>query len=490
MALIKCYECSAEISDKASCCPNCGAPVMVHKHKCSKCGNMISEEPCPYCSNAQTDVNVNNVNLMENRTDLNDSDYNQQQQVVKKDNKSKIVWIVLILLAAVIIIAAFLITGHLSANKNEEIKTVDMGAVGNKITVDGTTAYVAGENKILVAYDFYGNFSECQSAAYGKSLKGCENPQLPTDETNDLPEEVVREIISFYGDIGGFWTSVEADHANMEFADTEPESLHYAGVMDSYFSVGDDDAAALVWGYCLKAYNDETTMGLLVLYDVIADDFEFTDVEDTADPNYSTVPSELYESVYEESDPYQDEAVSSYDDSYSEDKFNDNDSSSDIPLEAGKYTISHIFSPFSGWVKVSDSNGNYSDAWKSEEINNIKSFYEDSSPEFIEEEINAFEETFEAIQSNMYFDISDKWMKCYNIYNDFDLCKVIIDETTVYDNETDTSMGKHYTLQAEMYEVDEDGLPYYTYWGYDFLYYPDVNGIGVNMDNYKILFTL
>lgn len=58
MALIKCSECSAEISDKASCCPKCGAPVVVHKWRCSKCGNMISEEPCPYCSNAQTAINT------------------------------------------------------------------------------------------------------------------------------------------------------------------------------------------------------------------------------------------------------------------------------------------------------------------------------------------------------------------------------------------------------------------------------------------------
>ena len=31
MALIKCSECSAEISDKASCCPKCGSPVAVQK---------------------------------------------------------------------------------------------------------------------------------------------------------------------------------------------------------------------------------------------------------------------------------------------------------------------------------------------------------------------------------------------------------------------------------------------------------------------------
>lgn len=29
MALVKCPECSAEISDKAGCCPKCGAPIVV-----------------------------------------------------------------------------------------------------------------------------------------------------------------------------------------------------------------------------------------------------------------------------------------------------------------------------------------------------------------------------------------------------------------------------------------------------------------------------
>lgn len=299
MALIKCYECSAEISDKASRCPNCGAPVTAQKTEMSKIRQYNQRETVDNCSNSEKDANTS---MAENKISLDSLNQNQKHQAVKKDNKAKIVWVVLALLVATIIIVVFLVSGHLSNDKNNEIQTVDMGAMGNKITVDGTVAYVAGENKILVPYDFYGNFSECNSAAYSKSLKGCENPQLPTDETDNLPEEVAREIISFYGDIGGFWTSIEATHVNMEFADAEPQSLHYAGIMDSYFSTGSDDVAAFVWGYCLSSTNDETTMGLLVLYNVIADEFEFTDVEDTADPNYSTEPLDLYESVLDTND--------------------------------------------------------------------------------------------------------------------------------------------------------------------------------------------
>lgn len=306
MALIKCYECSAEISDKATYCPNCGAPVVVHKWKCSRCGNMISGESCPYCGNSKKDANKNTSNENENRSGLDSFDYNQNHQAIKKGNKAKTVWIVLVLMVAAIAIIAFWVNGYFS--NNDKNKTVDMGAVGNKITVDGTVAYVAGENKILVPYDFRGDFSTCNSEAYGKNLKGCENPRLPTDETNDLPEEVTREIISLYGETGGFWTSVEADHANIEIAGVESESLHYAGIMDNYFSVGDDGVADAVWGYCLDATSDTTTMGLLVLYDVIVDEFEFTDVEDTANPNYSTEP--VFDSSAESTSEIQEESQS------------------------------------------------------------------------------------------------------------------------------------------------------------------------------------
>ena len=33
MALIKCYECGKEISDKAPSCPHCGAPKLVAANK-------------------------------------------------------------------------------------------------------------------------------------------------------------------------------------------------------------------------------------------------------------------------------------------------------------------------------------------------------------------------------------------------------------------------------------------------------------------------
>ena len=40
MALIKCPECGAEVSDKAEACPKCGYPIriMYRSYVCKQCG--------------------------------------------------------------------------------------------------------------------------------------------------------------------------------------------------------------------------------------------------------------------------------------------------------------------------------------------------------------------------------------------------------------------------------------------------------------------
>ena len=42
MALIECYECGKEISDKAPSCPHCGAPQLVSKNKELKAKKLIN----------------------------------------------------------------------------------------------------------------------------------------------------------------------------------------------------------------------------------------------------------------------------------------------------------------------------------------------------------------------------------------------------------------------------------------------------------------
>lgn len=273
MALINCPECGKSISDQAKKCIHCGCPL--EKSTAVNSVEAFLSSSAHDADSNQQDANVKISHNLKNKR--------------KKEITFAVIGVLSIILVATIAVLLHILSGngYLLSDKSKEDNTVAMGAIGNKITVDGTVAYVAGENKILVPYDFSGNFSECNSAARGKHLNGCANPRLPTNETDELSEEVAREIISFYGDIGGFWTSVEADHASIEIVGAKPASRHYAGIMDDYFSIGRDGVADAVWGYCLDATNDTKTMGLLVLYDVIIDEFAFVDVEDTADSNYS-----------------------------------------------------------------------------------------------------------------------------------------------------------------------------------------------------------
>lgn len=50
MALVSCKECGKEISDTASVCPHCGAPVVKDIY-CQKCGTKVPENVsfCPEC---------------------------------------------------------------------------------------------------------------------------------------------------------------------------------------------------------------------------------------------------------------------------------------------------------------------------------------------------------------------------------------------------------------------------------------------------------
>lgn len=47
MALIKCSECGKEVSDKASACPNCGAPIIIE----------TSNKKCPKCESSNVFIN-------------------------------------------------------------------------------------------------------------------------------------------------------------------------------------------------------------------------------------------------------------------------------------------------------------------------------------------------------------------------------------------------------------------------------------------------
>lgn len=55
MALINCKECGKEISDTATVCPHCGAPVVKDVY-CRKCGTKIPEN-VQYCPNCGAGIN-------------------------------------------------------------------------------------------------------------------------------------------------------------------------------------------------------------------------------------------------------------------------------------------------------------------------------------------------------------------------------------------------------------------------------------------------
>lgn len=63
MALIKCPECGKEISDQASSCPSCGAPIKKGEKKfCQHCGAEIDKECviCPKCGKQVKELKSDN----------------------------------------------------------------------------------------------------------------------------------------------------------------------------------------------------------------------------------------------------------------------------------------------------------------------------------------------------------------------------------------------------------------------------------------------
>ena len=96
MALIKCSECSAEISDKAGHCPKCGAPVVAHKWRCPSCGNMINEDVCPYCGGGSNDIYSTDISG-------NESVISAQPEFVKKNKRYLGVLVTILVIAAVAI---------------------------------------------------------------------------------------------------------------------------------------------------------------------------------------------------------------------------------------------------------------------------------------------------------------------------------------------------------------------------------------------------
>lgn len=72
MALITCSECGKEVSDKATACPNCGAPLNnSHEKKfCKHCGEEIDKDcvVCPKCGKQVEELKSENQNIVINNS--------------------------------------------------------------------------------------------------------------------------------------------------------------------------------------------------------------------------------------------------------------------------------------------------------------------------------------------------------------------------------------------------------------------------------------
>ena len=77
MSLIKCTECEKEVSDQATSCPNCGAPINTDAQKkfCKHCGEKIDKDCiiCPKCGKQVEQLNDSSKNIVINNNNNNNS---------------------------------------------------------------------------------------------------------------------------------------------------------------------------------------------------------------------------------------------------------------------------------------------------------------------------------------------------------------------------------------------------------------------------------
>ena len=69
MALVSCPECGREVSEKATACPNCGAPLNGKKF-CKHCGEKIDNDcvVCPKCGKQVEQLNDSSKNIVINNS--------------------------------------------------------------------------------------------------------------------------------------------------------------------------------------------------------------------------------------------------------------------------------------------------------------------------------------------------------------------------------------------------------------------------------------
>lgn len=96
MGLVKCKECGKEISENASCCVNCGNPIIKYV-TCEECGEKISENAkiCPNCG-----IAINNYSKAKN--DFNNV-FVEDKSCKKNSILNFIIFLVLIIQSAALL---------------------------------------------------------------------------------------------------------------------------------------------------------------------------------------------------------------------------------------------------------------------------------------------------------------------------------------------------------------------------------------------------
>lgn len=94
MSLINCTECGKEISDKATSCPNCGAPISKKKY-CKFCAEQIDFDCviCPKCGKQVEEMHQTKENIVINNTANAYSNANISAPRGREKNK----WVALLL---------------------------------------------------------------------------------------------------------------------------------------------------------------------------------------------------------------------------------------------------------------------------------------------------------------------------------------------------------------------------------------------------------
>lgn len=194
MALIKCPECTREVSDKAMQCPNCGCPISLDSSKKS--------------------LNATSGKTTENQ---------QETPTIKRNGKKRL------LLLGIAVVACALITGGLilimNQNSDDYLRGMRWGMTRKQIIAkdnaknveddDGDLVYITSDNDGLEGIDCFTRFK------FDDKTNGLVSASLTVKDRYALSTKLVLDVIKLYeqkyGDyeLSDFTYSWETERSNI-----------------------------------------------------------------------------------------------------------------------------------------------------------------------------------------------------------------------------------------------------------------------------------